>query len=169
MSDSAYLAQRRRSSLSSPETYASSVSRSDRYGSLSTQATSLSAVDEWDKQKDSEEIIMEEEEVSLPQTTRPKGRYSLSDFDIHKTLGTGSFGRVHLGESRALDHFPCIGILSCNVSLLMPCIASIALHRFSCIGLLLMHPFHVADALPQFAANTTCAFTRSRSSARLRS
>jgi len=30
---------------------------------------------------------------------RPKGTYRLSDFIIQRTLGTGSFGRVHLGTS----------------------------------------------------------------------
>jgi protein kinase A len=30
---------------------------------------------------------------------RPKGAYRLADFIIQRTLGTGSFGRVHLGES----------------------------------------------------------------------
>lgn len=29
--------------------------------------------------------------------TKPKGSYRLSDFIIQRTLGTGSFGRVHLG------------------------------------------------------------------------
>jgi protein kinase A len=28
---------------------------------------------------------------------RPKGSYRLSDFIVQRTLGTGSFGRVHLG------------------------------------------------------------------------
>lgn len=28
---------------------------------------------------------------------RPQGSYKLTDFVIHRTLGTGSFGRVHLG------------------------------------------------------------------------
>ena len=28
---------------------------------------------------------------------RPKGSYRLTDFIIQRTLGTGSFGRVHLG------------------------------------------------------------------------
>lgn len=32
-------------------------------------------------------------------TVRPKGAYRLADFLIQRTLGTGSFGRVHLGAS----------------------------------------------------------------------
>ena len=31
-------------------------------------------------------------------TGRPKGSYRLADFIIQRTLGTGSFGRVHLGK-----------------------------------------------------------------------
>lgn len=38
------------------------------------------------------------EEVRLPVSTRPKGRYSLNDFSMMRTVGTGSFGRVHLGS-----------------------------------------------------------------------
>lgn len=29
---------------------------------------------------------------------RPRGTYRLNDFIIQRTLGTGSFGRVHLGK-----------------------------------------------------------------------
>lgn len=59
----------------------------DYRGSVSTDRTSAS-------QDDTEEII-ETRRVRLPQ--RPKGTYRLSDFIIQRTLGTGSFGRVHLG------------------------------------------------------------------------
>jgi hypothetical protein len=31
---------------------------------------------------------------------RPKGTYRLTDFIVQRTLGTGSFGRVHLGAYR---------------------------------------------------------------------
>ena len=59
----------------------------DYRGSISTARTSAS-------QDDTEEIV-ETRRVRLPQ--RPKGTYRLSDFIIQRTLGTGSFGRVHLG------------------------------------------------------------------------
>ena len=36
-------------------------------------------------------------EFRLPASQRPKGRYSLTDFSLMRTVGTGSFGRVHLG------------------------------------------------------------------------
>ena len=59
----------------------------DYRGSISTDRTSAS-------QDDTEEVV-ETRRVRLPQ--RPKGTYRLSDFIIQRTLGTGSFGRVHLG------------------------------------------------------------------------
>jgi hypothetical protein len=37
-----------------------------------------------------------------PKPRRPKGQYRLTDFYIQRTLGTGSFGRVHLGVSLSL-------------------------------------------------------------------
>lgn len=59
----------------------------DHRGSISTDRTSAS---------------MEESEENVPTTRvrnpiRAKGIYRLSDFIIQRTLGTGSFGRVHLG------------------------------------------------------------------------
>ena len=80
----------------------SGVTRLSRYGSISTLATS-NMVDgsEWDKRLSSTASLDFEEpesEVRLPVSQRPKGHYSLSDFYIHRTLGTGSFGRVHLGS-----------------------------------------------------------------------
>jgi serine/threonine protein kinase len=74
-------------------------------------ATSLNAVGEWAKRtstsmRDSLDYVddVEEEEprVQLPVSQRPKGRYGLTDFIIHRTLGTGSFGRVHLGACLTL-------------------------------------------------------------------
>jgi protein kinase A len=64
-------------------------------GSISTARTSSS---EWSKRGDS----FEAEPLpppSLPRvSSRPKASYRLSDFMILRTLGTGSFGRVHLGQ-----------------------------------------------------------------------
>jgi len=62
-----------------------------------------------------------EPESEMPQTAartsavvrKQKGAYRLSDFIIQRTLGTGSFGRVHLGVSSEeltifllADHLP---------------------------------------------------------------
>ncbi|GAO16926.1 hypothetical protein UVI_02046350 [Ustilaginoidea virens] len=40
-----------------------------------------------------------------------KGKYSLGDFDILRTLGTGSFGRVHLVQSKHNQRFYAIKVL----------------------------------------------------------
>lgn len=71
-------------------------------GSISTERTSLS---DWSTRRDAASNSMDFDESrydrrlvkSLPR--RPKGAYRLGDFIIQRTLGTGSFGRVHLGES----------------------------------------------------------------------
>jgi protein kinase A len=40
-----------------------------------------------------------------------KGKYSLGDFDMLRTLGTGSFGRVHLVQSKHNQRFYAIKVL----------------------------------------------------------
>lgn len=40
-----------------------------------------------------------------------RGRYSLADFEMLRTLGTGSFGRVHLVQSRHNNRFYAIKVL----------------------------------------------------------
>ncbi|KAH0556387.1 hypothetical protein GP486_005689 [Trichoglossum hirsutum] len=40
-----------------------------------------------------------------------KGKYALSDFIIQRTLGTGSFGRVHLVQSRHNQRFYAVKVL----------------------------------------------------------
>lgn len=39
-----------------------------------------------------------------------KGKYSIVDFSIQRTLGTGSFGRVHLVQSRHNHRFYAIKV-----------------------------------------------------------
>ena len=46
---------------------------------------------------------------STPRVT--KGKYTLPDFDILRTLGTGSFGRVHLVQSKHNQRFYAIKVL----------------------------------------------------------
>ena len=95
-----------RATPSSPNTSAESSSgmtRLSRYASVSTFATSSNAVEsaDWYEDKMQETGIDEnpeyDVEVRLPVSQRPKGRYSLNDFTLMRTVGTGSFGRVHLG------------------------------------------------------------------------
>lgn len=45
------------------------------------------------------------------QTRSTRGKYSLSDFTIQRTLGTGSFGRVHLVQSRHNLRFYAVKVL----------------------------------------------------------
>jgi protein kinase A len=40
-----------------------------------------------------------------------KGKYSLTDFDLLRTLGTGSFGRVHLVQSKHNQRFYAVKVL----------------------------------------------------------
>ena len=45
------------------------------------------------------------------QIRQTKGKYSLSDFEILRTLGTGSFGRVHLVQSKHNQRFYAVKVL----------------------------------------------------------
>lgn len=46
-----------------------------------------------------------------PQIRQTKGKYSLTDFEIQRTLGTGSFGRVHLVRSKHNQRFYAVKVL----------------------------------------------------------
>ncbi|GAM37580.1 Tpk2 homolog [Talaromyces pinophilus] len=52
-------------------------------------------------------------QAQLPksQSRQTKGKYSLEDFSLQRTLGTGSFGRVHLVQSRHNHRFYAIKVL----------------------------------------------------------
>ena len=78
----------------------------DHRGSISTDRTS-------DSMEVTDELLQTKRKRT-PQ--RPKGTYRLNDFLIHRTLGTGSFGRVHLGQ--------CSMIFSSDYSLIL----SVATH-----------------------------------------
>lgn len=69
---------------------ASAVLQYDHRGSISTARTSASLDD-----VDAGMMPIELQRFLKP--SRPKGTYRLHDFIIQRTLGTGSFGRVHLG------------------------------------------------------------------------
>lgn len=45
------------------------------------------------------------------QIRQTKGKYSLGDFSILRTLGTGSFGRVHLVQSKHNQRFYAVKVL----------------------------------------------------------
>lgn len=44
-------------------------------------------------------------------TRETKGKYTLSDFALQRTLGTGSFGRVHLVQSKHNQRFYAVKVL----------------------------------------------------------
>jgi len=46
-----------------------------------------------------------------PQVRATKGKYTLGDFAIQRTLGTGSFGRVHLVQSKHNQRFYAVKVL----------------------------------------------------------
>jgi protein kinase A len=55
-----------------------------------------------------------EQKQSQPAQTvvrQTKGKYSLGDFEILRTLGTGSFGRVHLVQSKHNQRFYAVKVL----------------------------------------------------------
>ncbi|ERS97219.1 AGC/PKA protein kinase [Sporothrix schenckii ATCC 58251] len=54
-------------------------------------------------------VNLQQHAVDLPRVT--KGKYSLADFNILRTLGTGSFGRVHLVQSRHNQRFYAVKVL----------------------------------------------------------
>ena len=85
--------QKRSNQLDQPQLPAALPYHTEHRASISTQRTSLS---EWSKREDS----MESTRSTLER--RPKATYSIQDFVIHRTLGTGSFGRVHLGNIMSL-------------------------------------------------------------------
>lgn len=51
------------------------------------------------------------QQANQAETRSTKGKYSLDDFTIQRTLGTGSFGRVHLVQSKHNHRFYAIKVL----------------------------------------------------------
>ena len=54
---------------------------------------------------------LQQQQVVQDQPRVTKGKYSLVDFEILRTLGTGSFGRVHLVQSRHNQRFYAVKVL----------------------------------------------------------
>jgi len=124
-------------SLSSSAPSSSTTFSHEQRASISTERTSVSG-SEWSKRQPSMDVVEENEQPAAVdrasrmdvvhdependndslsitavknQQTRAKG-YKLSDFYIHRTLGTGSFGRVHLVRSKHNFRFYAIKVLS---------------------------------------------------------
>ncbi|KAI0969313.1 Pkinase-domain-containing protein [Xylaria arbuscula] len=59
-----------------------------------------------------EQVQVPAQVPSYPSEVRvTKGKYSLTDFDLLRTLGTGSFGRVHLVQSKHNQRFYAVKVL----------------------------------------------------------
>ena len=54
-------------------------------------------------------VLPSNHEPAVPRTT--KGKYQLTDFELKRTLGTGSFGRVHLVQSRHNQRYYAVKVL----------------------------------------------------------
>lgn len=122
MASKLHLPHHRAADSSSSSSAASTLSYEPR-GSISTQRTSVHTQD-WVKEQ-SEIQPMQTEEL---QVRRSKGSYRLSDFIIQRTLGTGSFGRVHLGE---LAPLPLVLLCLQEHYRAVPCIPTRTV-RFTC-------------------------------------
>ena len=57
------------------------------------------------------EAVIPTPQVQATPVRQTKGKYSLGDFDILRTLGTGSFGRVHLVQSKHNQRFYAVKVL----------------------------------------------------------
>jgi hypothetical protein len=58
--------------------------------------------------------VVSQQQQSQPPPPQPrvtKGKYTLTDFQIQRTLGTGSFGRVHLVQSKHNQRFYAVKVL----------------------------------------------------------
>jgi protein kinase A len=61
---------------------------------------------------DNSQQLKQAQQVQEPtQIRQTKGKYSLGDFEILRTLGTGSFGRVHLVQSKHNQRFYAVKVL----------------------------------------------------------
>lgn len=97
-------------SISSSSAASTSTLSVEQRASMSTERTSLSEwsrkagraeTDERDDHDDPDDRMQISDISEIPRippsVRRSRGSYRLSDFIIQRTLGTGSFGRVHLG------------------------------------------------------------------------
>lgn len=104
-------------SASLSSTQSTALSSAGQRPSASTERTSVS---EWKsashkaEQTDQMNVDVQSEPVVPLQVRRPTGTYRLSDFIIQRTLGTGSFGRVHLGASARLLNLASPHVILCS-------------------------------------------------------
>ncbi|KAI0048830.1 kinase-like protein [Auriscalpium vulgare] len=81
----------------------------DHRGSISTQRTSESESSK--AAEPSDDARSTNDSLVFPHKRRSKGTYRLTDFIFQRTLGTGSFGRVHLVRSKHNLRFYAVKVL----------------------------------------------------------
>lgn len=64
---------------------------------------------QYQPEQQQQQFTPQQPQVVVPRTT--KGKYTLQDFEILRTLGTGSFGRVHLVQSKHNQRFYAVKVL----------------------------------------------------------
>ncbi|EMD33218.1 hypothetical protein CERSUDRAFT_118264 [Gelatoporia subvermispora B] len=112
-------------SISSSSAASTSTLSVEQRASMSTERTSLSEwsrkagraeTDERDDPDDPDDRMQISDISEIPRippsVRRSRGSYRLSDFIIQRTLGTGSFGRVHLVRSKHNLRFYAIKVLN---------------------------------------------------------
>ena len=110
------------SSANKPAAAATNTSDLSKVGSNAQQAPVTSAPDPISKVASNGEVKgdMNTANLSNPaggavesknQPRQTKGKYTLTDFKIERTLGTGSFGRVHLVQSKHNQRYYAVKVL----------------------------------------------------------
>lgn len=57
-------------------------------------------------------LLQQQQQALATSGRKLSGRYALNDFNLQRTLGTGSFGRVHLVRSKHNMRFYAIKVSS---------------------------------------------------------
>ncbi|WWC62130.1 uncharacterized protein I303_104721 [Kwoniella dejecticola CBS 10117] len=83
---------------------------------MATQQARVAAINAAATQAALETVSTTPQDAPAPAAAQPQrktaGRYALSDFYIERTLGTGSFGRVHLVRSKHNGRFYAVKVLN---------------------------------------------------------
>lgn len=80
-------------------------------GSSQGAVAGSSTLDGGSSDQASAAALLQQQQAQLAQTGRKlSGRYALADFTLQRTLGTGSFGRVHLVRSKHNMRFYAIKV-----------------------------------------------------------
>jgi len=80
-------------------------------GSAQSKSGQVEAANGQVRQSDTQEAKPVPQIQQPTQIRQTKGKYSLTDFEILRTLGTGSFGRVHLVQSKHNQRFYAVKVL----------------------------------------------------------